>query len=728
MENSSLKAVIIGVICIVLVVFFQAYTNAETGENNVQQSISNTQQLNHDEQVIKVNLITPLQKTVSTESDSVFVDLLPEAVKIGMAEAQLKGQLNQQVLEDGTTRMSINWHSLCLPTNDSMLIETLDTPLTSQFRTDGERVEPGTVVTAVGDLDSLIEKFLLLKERANADKTPKHLVEKEEENEDDNNGLAGGDTSTPNTSSSFKPGEFNTEIADDPAEFAEKTTSTWESCDPRISLDDKKVYLQHKQVTVNDSGDIVATGECIDTGETVDIVKEYGEPCNVVYDFDARKAYEQYREYAVVKGETIDITGCSNDFEKSFDIFSEVSDCGVRHDFTAGVSYEQVKLYYTDNEGSKTQITNCIDSGKSYAHFLTDLTCSPYIDETAGKVFEYYRTAYRLDDGSIEYASECRVQEGDGFDLQEAYCEDQKYEHDFTAGQSFYRTYDYYINDDNEKIILSDCSRSTAVSFPHIYKTDSCGVENNDENLTSIQKAITVIETPDDGTIELAPCQAVGPPVPYLYLGSSTKTVNFTSSGTWTVPPTIKNITVFLIAGGGRGGESGGTFKAQDGFGNGGSGGTWQICTMKWPGGGGGGAGEQVTQNVTVTPGQSIPITIGSSNQNSYFGNLVTADFKKGARGQNGDSVTGGCADIPNVFYGGNGANGYGSAVRAAKGTSFIGISGGSGGVGYGAGGGGGGGDDVRNPGGAGAPGYCKITYTVNEYRRGDDTIFKGQP
>ncbi len=154
--------------------------------------------------------------------------------------------------------------------------------------------------------------------------------------------------------------------------------------------------------------------------------------------------------------------------------------------------------------------------------------------------------------------------------------------------------------------------------------------------------------------------------------------------------------------------------------------------------GGGGGAGEQVNQTVNVTPGQTITITIGKSNQNTTFGNLVTARYNYGSM-YNGASGT----NAVEYHYPGDGGDGYGTAALAKNGScgswasysvmycstttySFQGRAG----KGYGAGGGGGFGNYTKNTlanntaGGAGAPGYMQISYSVNKYKRADDTIY----
>lgn len=76
--------------------------------------------------------------------------------------------------------------------------------------------------------------------------------------------------------------------------------------------------------------------------------------------------------------------------------------------------------------------------------------------------------------------------------------------------------------------------------------------------------------------------------------------LTFTSSQTWTVPSGINQVKVFCVGGGGAGGD-----------------GSWE--TRGGVTGNGGGGGYTVTQTVNVTPGQQIPVIIGSGGD-SYYG------------------------------------------------------------------------------------------------------------
>jgi hypothetical protein len=183
--------------------------------------------------------------------------------------------------------------------------------------------------------------------------------------------------------------------------------------------------------------------------------------------------------------------------------------------------------------------------------------------------------------------------------------------------------------------------------------------------------------------------------------------VVITSSGNWTVPETA-TYAVTCIAGGGKGGN-GSTGVAS----------SWSAC--RWGsesverygsdinhggnGGGGGGAGQTITQNVKLTKGDIIPVTIGGGDGGSTaFGEHLTA--LGGGTGGNGVAPTyrgvspSNCHDGPGSFSGGPGSGGAagfsygsppsgggvgdgGSGYWGGSSSKFLGyVSGGNGGAG----------------------------------------------
>jgi len=212
---------------------------------------------------------------------------------------------------------------------------------------------------------------------------------------------------------------------------------------------------------------------------------------------------------------------------------------------------------------------------------------------------------------------------------------------------------------------------------------------------------------------------------PYVYDGANwipfvaSSYESFTSSGTFTVPGGITRVYVSMVAAGGGGGKSGGN--------------------------GGGGAGGQFLINhpVTVTPGDSVtvtvgggglgatyspPTTVGGTGGDSSFGSLSVAGGP-GGNGLGGGAAVGGSSTItsmdatgqtgatPARFTAGNGRTVSSGTVGGGGGASLYGNGGNGGGnnlngttgSGYGGGGGGAGGG-VGNA-GKGSDGFVLVAW-----------------
>lgn len=181
----------------------------------------------------------------------------------------------------------------------------------------------------------------------------------------------------------------------------------------------------------------------------------------------------------------------------------------------------------------------------------------------------------------------------------------------------------------------------------------------------------------------------------------------FTANGSFVVPAGVTTVYVSGAGGGGGGGGGGGS-SSSDYSG----------------GGGGGGAGRStIKQAVTVTPGDTIVVAIGtggnpgssstttgsagSAGGQTTFGSLITLAGGTGGSGGNGSSGSGGAGGTPGGQWGGdaqiantggNGGSGGsgpfgtgGGGGRAGQGTGTV--SPGTPAFGYGVGGAGGGGN-----------------------------------
>ena len=188
----------------------------------------------------------------------------------------------------------------------------------------------------------------------------------------------------------------------------------------------------------------------------------------------------------------------------------------------------------------------------------------------------------------------------------------------------------------------------------------------------------------------------------WIFEGWSTKTVVksaiYTESGSWTVPANVTSVDVFLMGGGG------------------GAGGNLTYDSSYTSFGGGGGAGRLKKQQLTVTPGQSITVTIGvggtagvdrtgtgssggvgSNGGSTSFGTLLSATGgngggggstpASGGGGNGGAGSAGGGGGSCGATYGGSGGNGDYCGGGGASSSTNANTKGGNGGT-YGGGGG----------------------------------------
>lgn len=618
------------------------------------------------EQVVTVQILTPMVIPETKDVQANFVGLTAQAVELGLNEAGILGRAQYQKLANQQTRVKIIWHSIGISaSHGSTISETLSPVLVSQFTTTDKRVEPNTQVAARGNLEAVTQKFLTLKEKASEDKTPRTLVaqaEDKEEEERDNK----ADEFTPTASGSAVGGGSATYNPDSSEFNSDLITTTWEACAVRIAAAESRVYLQHRPVDKNEAGEVVDSGSCVDTGTYVDAVKEYGGDCADLPDFTNQKVYEQYIEKATVEGTEVIVRNCTTDFNRFYSIQSNTADCGYKHDFVAGQSIEQEILYYV--KGSETiDLTACQDSNRAYAHYETELTCDYIIDDVNKLAFKQTRLAFTDGAAQTQYASDCAPVPGDtGKAIEEEYCA-EKYEHDFINNVSYYRTKSYYLDDSAQPVYITACARSTTSSFPHISNTDTCSVTNDDALLQTQFFALKQIDTPEDGLLEIAPCVPTGVPVAYVYQPVD-EVDEFTSNGTWTAPAGVSEIFVTIIGAGAKG-ETGS------------QGNLWYDNGVLQQDGGNGGRGArggvagQLKESVRLTSfAGTHTVTIGPSNgASSSFGSLVVAAGGSGYIAHSGTYGNGG------IIY-----KASRTAAKAGKAGTVIssGAGGGGGGIG----------------------------------------------
>lgn len=463
----------------------------------------------------KVTVKTMSAITINKDGDatSTFDGISADAAAAGLDRIILHGAVSSKEIEDGTSRVVINWHTMENQRLGNSTRQPLESPLHSSILVNADEIPPQTRMTATGDINSIIESFNTIIERENSQGEEEKPTEETQDRKSLSDGGGAGrlDTGSPMGGDS---------VLDD-QDLGPKTnllSERQELCKFRVDIPGLKMYKQTRTDTVDENGQITKTGDCADTGEVIALEKKYGGDCAVTADPENRVAYQSYRVVSMLDGITQILQDCRIDTESNvIPIKATTTDCGVTHDFNNSVTRQQERLYYTDSTGNAVNVGSCQDSTTEYQQFVTTASCEPIIDLPNNLVIPQSRIAYKDGSGKTSYATDCSAMAGTGgIAIQTEVCDSPKYEHDFTNGQSYLRKRQYYndYNNDGEKKYLTSCGRSNE-SFAHLQFTESCAVKHDDENMRTEIMAVTAIDTPE-GQIEVSPC-AVIDTASYIY-------------------------------------------------------------------------------------------------------------------------------------------------------------------------------------------------------------------
>lgn len=480
-----------------------------------------------------IKLIEPIRIPDTKTVTGMFDGLGPDALAAGLGEARVHADVSQANLGGDRTRVTITWHSISKTDGANTATRQLQPPLSSQVVTTEPEIAPTTAMTARGDLAQVMRTYEAVVAELDA-KARESVVNNNTTNNTTNtsnddvagrstqNGLplgGSGGIGAPESPSTDGSGKSPTD--NDDRSGPDSARGEWVACTPRIDRNKGLVFARAKEVVKNSSGAIVSEKSCTDTGDTAPIKRDYEAGCQKMVDYDRRLAYPRYTTYAVLAGERIEVDGCTVDMDKGIDVLASFEGCSVRHDFPAKRSVQQEFLYYVEG-GKQVPVSECMDSNLSYEHYLTTTTCTPTVDQANGHVWINKRVAYTKPDGTVDFASDCKPQSDSAVPIETEVCEN-KYEHVFNVGQSYLRTREYYVDDKGVRQYISQCTRDTTTAFEHKYTMDGCEVIHDDEHLLTRWQSKTVIETADDGVLEIASCQERTSPTPYVFIEETYK-------------------------------------------------------------------------------------------------------------------------------------------------------------------------------------------------------------
>lgn len=299
-------------------------------------------------------------------------------------------------------------------------------------------------------------------------------------------------------------------------------------CDYRIDYATNKAYEQKRNATyAPDSTREVYTTDCADTGINYELFKDLEAGCADVPNFVDKKLYFGFRKYFLLDDDVNYVTKCGTDSEEFVDIALIYDTCTASENLTEGTATIQKKWSYTDEQGKLKLVTDCVPTDEIYSIVETTESCTPQYIQEQNTVLIQGRQGWQDADGVWHFVSACRPYSTE-LDVLSEICDSPKYEHDFVGGNSYLRTRNYYVYND-EKTYLNSCSRDPSISYPHYKETTGCTAANDDANLRTRLYQRTYANL-DEGKTILKGCEASTSYVPYQLTASpSYPPISYTS-------------------------------------------------------------------------------------------------------------------------------------------------------------------------------------------------------
>jgi hypothetical protein len=445
-----------------------------------------------------------------SEIEAHFTRLSPQAIELGLRDVTLLGKVKDP--KDTDQKHDIEWHSITKTIDGTTKAKQLDEVL---YSNPDKPKAAGDEVLVNGDLNRMLTAFsdMLAESKADTDEMTEIGIEKDAESSPLSSGsMAGGSGST---SADVNEEEFQVET--------DKYTVKVEQCDLALDFNTGIASEMERSLKVSDtSGDTLETGACKPTGKTYAIQKDYdAESCADLPNYLKSEIYFGYK-FFINKKETDKeyVSSCKNDLENATPIFQDISTCTTNENLTENLATITKKWHFTDpTTKQKTYFTDCMETEETYPIVVTEETCSPTYLSDINKVIITNRKGWMNQNNEWNFVTECRASEVEKEILVEI-CDAPKYEHDFVGGQSYLRSRDYYLYND-EKNYLNGCSRDTTKSFPHQENTKGCTIRHDDANLRS-QMSSGITAVLEEGETQLKECAASGGYSYYVPLGTTT--------------------------------------------------------------------------------------------------------------------------------------------------------------------------------------------------------------
>lgn len=345
----------------------------------------------------------------------------PEAKRLGVSSIRLLGEVKAEQ-QQGENRMQVRWTDVSVDNAAGESVSgTLERPLESRFRTQAPAVRPGNTVKARGDVSQLnetLQNILTAKdgqEGAGKESAPRTAST-------DGKQAEGKETDRISRKSTGGGGFGSGGYGNDPDNYyaAAQLTPANEACAPLVDKAAGTVTPQTKRVVMDPDGNVIADGGCVPSGTAASIQTDY-QSCPVHIDHEQMRAYRTYRKFALVDGKSMEVQGCTVDFEQEIERKRDYAACTVMiPEMQAGKpvypSYRWVGM--DRDKGKEFLISDCVrDTDVEYQLESITASCPDYVNTRQdGRIYPQEKLVYRDHNGVEHLAVNCRrVENHPGF-------------------------------------------------------------------------------------------------------------------------------------------------------------------------------------------------------------------------------------------------------------------------------------------------------------------------
>ncbi len=275
------------------------------------------------------------------------------------------------------------------------------------------------------------------------------------------------------------------------------------SCANKIDYDNNVVSIGQEQYVYIDDAEYKVTSCAYEREVPLEISYDN---CEAIPNFQTKIAKIQAQYYYSFNNTKTNVGECFSTGETTTIYDDDYNSCDYRLDFVNGVAIKQTQWYYYWNN-VKTTLGECVDASDkdSFTYDLyedaVECGCDTYdINNTTATICQS-KLVFNGLDGSKTDATDCRVIFDYGLPIMEEF---SGYAYKDDSKQTIRKINQYFYSKYGQKIYITK-DVETNVSYP--YKYESCGWNNNDDELYSTIKTRIYFEDTDENvTVEVLSC------------------------------------------------------------------------------------------------------------------------------------------------------------------------------------------------------------------------------